>query len=89
MVAGICNSVGGSILFDMPRTSIICPVPFPSRLITTHTLTATTFVNNTLHDVASVGRATDRRDGRLVQQHISQLFALVVLCTKYVAATPL
>jgi len=35
--------------------SIVCPVPFPSRLIAPHTSTATTVVNNT---------DTTRRDGR-------------------------
>jgi len=30
----------------MPRTSIICAIPFPSRLITMHTPTATAIVNN-------------------------------------------
>jgi len=46
-------------------------------------------VNNTLHDdiMAAVGRATDPRDDRLVQQHISRLIALVVLGTKYLATT--
>jgi len=40
--------------------SIICPVPFPSRLITTHTSTAAAVVNNTMFDdaiVDAVGRA--------------------------------
>jgi len=41
--------------------SVICPIPFPSRLITTHTSTAAAaVVNNTMvYDaiVAAVGRA--------------------------------
>jgi len=39
--------------------------------------------------VVAVGLATDRRDDGLVQQRISRLFALVVLGTKYLSATPL
>jgi len=39
------------------------------------------------HDRRGGGRATDRSDDCLVQQHISRL-ALVVLRTKYLAATP-
>jgi len=78
MVAGICNSVGGGILFVMlPSNSSICPVPFPSRLITKRMSTATAVVNNTLHDaiVAAIGR-------------VSRRIALAVLGTKYLAAIP-
>jgi len=78
--------------------SIICPIPFPSRLITPHTSTATTIVNNTmftrrdrcsgwLRDGKPVGKPVPRRS--LVQLRISWLIALVVLGTKYLAATPL
>ena len=47
--------------------SIICPVPFPSILITPHTSTATAVVNNTVFTrrdaiVAAVGRATDQTE---------------------------
>jgi len=56
-----------------------------------HTSTATAFVNNMLRYVvvAAVGRSTNHRDDCLVQQRISRLIALVVLGTKYLAATPL
>jgi len=37
---------GGGGRCTMHCVSIICPVPFPSRLITTHTSTAATVVNN-------------------------------------------
>ena len=56
-MAGICSSVGGGDLFDMPP-SIICPVLFPSSLIATHTSTATVVVNNTIFT------RRDRRGGR-------------------------
>ena len=63
-------------MFDMPP-SIICPVPFPARLITTHTLTTTAVANNTYDAiVAAVGRATDCSDDRLLQLRISRLIAL-------------
>jgi len=47
--------------------SIICPVPFPSRIITPHTSTATAVVNNTVLTlcdaiVAAVGCATDQTE---------------------------
>jgi len=49
--------------------SIICPIPFPSRLclITSHTSTATTVVNNRMFTrrdaiVVAVGRATDQTE---------------------------
>jgi len=47
--------------------SIICPVPFPSRLITQHTSTASAVVNNTVFTrrdaiVAAVGHATDQTE---------------------------
>jgi len=56
-----------------------------------HTSTATAFVNNMLRYVvvAAVGRSTNHCDDCLVQQRISRLIALVVLGTKYLAATPL
>jgi len=77
--------------------SVICPVPFPLCLITTHTSTAAAVVNNydaTRRDTifAAIGYATDRHnrgDDGLVQQRISLLIALVVLGTKYLSATPL
>jgi len=67
--------------------SVICPVPFPSRLTTTHTSTATAIVLRCDAIVVAVGRTTDRRDDGLVQQRISRLIALVVLGTKYLSAT--
>jgi len=64
-VIGVCNRVGGGVLFDM-LPSINCPVPFSSRLITTHTSTATAVVNNTLHDAtrSSCGGSCDRSPRR-------------------------
>jgi len=51
---------------------VICPDPFPSRLVTTHTSSATAIVNNTMFArrdaiVVTIGRTTDRYDDRLVQ----------------------
>jgi len=69
-VAGICNSVSGGILFDMPHTSIICAIPFPSRLITMHTPTATAIVNNTMftrRDRCGHSAGTSQTDGQTGQ----------------------
>jgi len=62
----------------MHCVSIICPVPFPSRLITTHTrqpLPPLLIILRRDTVVVAVGRATDRRnrgDDGLVQQCIME-----------------
>jgi len=108
-VAGICNSVGGGVLFDTPprcqwqisvqyasctagagQSSIQFPSPHVSSRRTHQPLPPLLIIRR-LHDaiIAAVGRATNRSDYHVVHQRISQLIALVVLGTKYLAANPL
>jgi len=73
-----------------PCLRVICPVPFPSRLITTHSSTVTAVVNNTMfYDATRSSRRLVACDDCLVQQRISRLIAFLVLGTKCLSATPL
>jgi len=82
-VAGICNSVSGGVLFDIPPQcrcrwwvqyapciagQSFCPVPFPSRLITMHMSTAAAVVNNTMQRDRCHGWSCDRGSDGLIQQ---------------------
>jgi len=55
--------------------SIICPVPFPSRLITPHTSTATAVVNNTMFTPCDATRlvAQPIRPKFSANQHLSDV----------------
>ena len=85
---GICNSVGGGVLFVM-----LPSVPFPSpHASSQHTrqppppLLMIRYTTRRNRHV--VGRATDRRDDRLVQQHMST-DRTGSQGTKFLAAAPL